>query len=396
MNKDGKICDEEESRPRCVCPGRDAMSVIIILSVCWLLWLTGEAIRARRDRSRLSHVVHVNGIRGKSTTARLIAAGLAAGGIPVVCKTTGTDPAVIGVDGTEKPLRRLGPSNIREQLQILHRAASQGAQVLVAECMALQPELQEVSQHRMLQADIGVITNVRPDHMDVMGETLGEIAESLASMVPRGGTLFTAETQTLGPLWRRAKALGTSFVQVRPKGDEPAEVSFPENIALALAVCESLGVKRETALAGMCRYRPEPYGLSVWRVGEALFVNALSANDAQSTSMIWERAIGRFGNEYPRRVLLLNNRGDRGRRTEAMREMAVLLAPDEIWLMGAAQGYLSRRLRRELPDAKLRCWRGVPELAELPAGSLCLGAGNIAGGGRAFLEKISEEGKQLV
>ncbi|MCD8010630.1 MAG: poly-gamma-glutamate synthase PgsB, partial [Lachnospiraceae bacterium] len=342
------------------------MSVIIILSVCWLLWLIGETVQARRDRRRLFHVVHVNGIRGKSSTARLIAAGLAAGGIPVVCKTTGTDPAVIGVDGKEKPLRRLGPSNIREQLRILHRAASQGAQVLVVECMALQPELQEVSQHRMLQADIGVITNVRMDHMDVMGETLGEIAESLASTVPREGILFTAETQTVGPLRRRAEALGTRFVQAVPTGEEPEELSFPENIALALAVCESLGVARETALEGMRRYRPEPYGLSVWRVGAALFVNALSANDAQSTSMIWERAIERFGAGYPERVLLLNNRVDRGSRTEAMREMAVLLAPDEIWLMGASQGYLSRRLRRELPAAKIRGWRGLTERTALP------------------------------
>lgn len=44
------------------------------------------------------------------------------------------------------------------------------------ECMALQPEYQRCAQHRILQADVGVITNVRHDHADVMGDSLPEIA----------------------------------------------------------------------------------------------------------------------------------------------------------------------------------------------------------------------------
>ena len=49
-------------------------------------------------------------------------------------------------------------------------------QALVIECMALKPEYQEVSERMIVRSNIGVLTNVREDHQDVMGETLPEIA----------------------------------------------------------------------------------------------------------------------------------------------------------------------------------------------------------------------------
>ena len=112
---------------------------LTLLWLCYLLWENRCAAKARRQ---LAHVIHVNGIRGKSTVSRLIDAGLRAGGLRVFCKTTGTDPMVIGVSGDEEPLVRRGKANIKEQIGILRQAAGQGAQVLVIECMALQPELQ--------------------------------------------------------------------------------------------------------------------------------------------------------------------------------------------------------------------------------------------------------------
>ena len=158
-----------------------------------LAYLALEQRRTLNDRKRLEHVVHVNGIRGKSTVTRLIDAGLRAGGWKVFCKTTGTVPMTIGVDNTARPLRRRGRANISEQLRILHRAAAEGAQVLVVECMAVDPALQHVAQHRMLRGDIGVITNVRLDHTAEMGQTLEEICDSLSNTIPRDGVLFTAD-----------------------------------------------------------------------------------------------------------------------------------------------------------------------------------------------------------
>ena len=137
----------------------------------YLLYLLWEAHAVRIARKKLAHVVHVNGTRGKSTVSRLIEAGLRAGGLRVFCKTTGTDPMTIDVNGREELICRRGKANIKEQIAVLRRAAAQNAQVLVVECMAITPEFQQTSQHDILRADIGVITNVRRDHMDVMGDT---------------------------------------------------------------------------------------------------------------------------------------------------------------------------------------------------------------------------------
>lgn len=52
--------------------------------------------------------------------------------------------------------------------------------------MAVKPELQHICENKILDSDIGVITNVREDHLDEMGKTLDEIAESLSNTVPNG------------------------------------------------------------------------------------------------------------------------------------------------------------------------------------------------------------------
>jgi poly-gamma-glutamate synthase PgsB/CapB len=135
-----------------------------------LICLFFERQWAKQHRTKLKHVVYVNGTRGKTSVARLIDAGLRRGGYRVFCKTTGTVPLVIDVENREWPLKRYGKANIREQLKILKMAARNSAEILVCECMAITPELQRVSQDDMLNSDIGVITNVRMDHSEVMGD----------------------------------------------------------------------------------------------------------------------------------------------------------------------------------------------------------------------------------
>ena len=84
----------------------EALILVLFLLIMILLGL--EAYQVKRDRALLQHVVYVNGIRGKSTVTRMIAAGLKSGGWSVFCKTTGTVPRLIGTDGVERPLRRRG------------------------------------------------------------------------------------------------------------------------------------------------------------------------------------------------------------------------------------------------------------------------------------------------
>lgn len=81
----------------------------LILLAGYLVWLLGEAYINRRARRSFRHVIHVNGIRGKTTTCRLIDACLRQAGFRVFTKTTGTDPIYIDTAGVEHPIRRRGP-----------------------------------------------------------------------------------------------------------------------------------------------------------------------------------------------------------------------------------------------------------------------------------------------
>jgi len=56
--------------------------------------------------------------------------------------------------------------------------------------MAVDPELQYTAQHKILDADIGVITNVRIDHVAEMGSRLSQVCDALSNTIPVGGKLF--------------------------------------------------------------------------------------------------------------------------------------------------------------------------------------------------------------
>lgn len=373
--------------------------LILLLTFGYLAFLAAENVRALRDRRQISHVVYVNGTRGKSTVSRLIDAGLRTGGYRVFCKTTGSLAMTIDVNGGERPIIRHGRANIKEQLRILRRAAKEKAEVLVAECMAVDPALQYLSQHRMVRADLGVITNVRLDHTDEMGATLDEICESLCSTVPQNGVVFTADAVHAAAIGRRAAALGSELVLALPEGEIPGGIDFPENVALALAVCERLGVDRKTALEGMAHYQRDPYALSLFVLpGGALFINGLSINDPDSSERVWRMLAEKNGLFEKRLILLVNNRPDRGYRTEHMLLLAQRLSPDEVWLMGAFRGAATRRLHR-LPNPPLiRSFTRAPSLplADQGADTVIFAAGNIANEGHPLMARVRKEGTPFV
>lgn len=356
--------------------------LIFILCVCFLLYLGGEKLLARRYRRFLLHVVHVNGTRGKSSVVRLIDAGLREGGFRVVSKSTGTLPMILHADGSETEIRRRAPANIREQFSLLRLAYREKAQVLTVECMALEPELQRASQE-ILQADIGVITNVRIDHTDVMGSDRQAILEALLSMAPKKGTLFTAERE-LFPLMekRMTKLRGRAVLTA---GEEAfGKIDFPENVAEALAVCESLGVQREIALRGMEKFRRDPFAFEKLEKGNTVFLNAFSANDVSSTKLLLEK----YGGEG-RLVLLLNNRGDRPARAEEMGRLAKELQPAEVYLLGEQRGLLKRILKRALPHTPVKAFSKAEQAPlTFPEKTVLLGAGNIKGQGEAFTLRV--------
>jgi poly-gamma-glutamate synthase PgsB/CapB len=294
---------------------------VLALLLLYFLW---EDRCHERNLAQLPLRIHVNGTRGKSSVTRLIAGGLRAGGHHVVAKTTGTAAQLILPDGSEEPLKRRGPANIRENIGLLKKAVDLGADTIVFECMALQPELQNFCERRLLKSQIGVITNVRADHEDVMGKGLLNITAALANTIPAQGTLVTtpAAAVLLAPhlhgtrmVVADASAMPTEFLQGFPY---PV---VPENLALALQVCSLAGVAAATALTGMRQAAPDAGNLHVNLVplaGKTVrIIDALAANDPDSTAWLWEEYVGR-GKQA---VVLLNCRPDRKLRTVQLCEL---------------------------------------------------------------------------
>lgn len=305
------------------------MKLILLLFVMLTALGIWEMARHRLTRRRVPVRIHVNGSRGKSSVTRLIAAGLMEGGIRTLTKTTGSAARVILPDGRESPVRRRGAPNIREQLRIFRRAASERAEAIVLECMAVRPDLQWTCEHHIVGATIGVITNVRPDHLEAMGPRIEDVAASLAGTVPRKSLLVTAEDDFADFFARRARSAGSRFRRTLPEevsADELAGfdyVEFAENLSLALAVCAEAGVGREVALRGMYKVKPDVGALvpMVWSEpspegGERRveFVNLFAANDPESTAFVWEHLhLPDYEDEV---VALVNIRADRMRRSK--------------------------------------------------------------------------------
>ena len=376
----------------------------VLACLAYLAWLILENHLARKHRRAIGHVIHVNGIRGKSSVSRLIDAGLRAGGLRVLTKTTGTCPELIHTNGSQTPLARRGRPSIKEQLRILRLAAEQHAEVLVIECMAVLPEYQKISEERMLRSDIGVITNVRPDHLEEMGETLDAIAQSLSNTIPMAGMLFTADAAYAEFFYKQAQAKGTSLVLTESDDIEDPGIDFAENVALALAVCQHLGVARETALKGMARYRPDPGAFrvdrSVGKFGKQLvFLNAMAANDPASAEKIldWAQAQGLM--TCGRRMLLVNNRYDRPARLQQFVDFAVEHQArfDGFIAAGTCRQLMRRALvKRGIALERIAGLGSYAELSALEHDAVIFAVGNIVGSGQVRFAANQQTGMSNV
>ncbi|MCC7382291.1 MAG: poly-gamma-glutamate synthase PgsB [Deltaproteobacteria bacterium] len=371
-----------------------------------LVLLTGlglsESISHRKNLAKIPIRIHVNGTRGKSSVTRLIAAGLRESGIVTCAKTTGTLARVIMPDGSEYPVFRPARPNVIEQVRIVRTAAAADAQVLVLECMAVQPYLQTISELKLVRATHGVITNARADHLDVMGPTEDDVALALAGMTPLKGKLYTGERRHLAALEsasrdRETAIIATTEAEVEAVTTEDlagfSYVEHQENIALALKVCADLGVARDVALRGMWRAKPDPGVMTVSSIdffGRSLaFVNGFAANDPESTERIWNMSLDRFP-EVEKRVAIFNCRADRADRSQQLGQACASWRPADHYLLIGTGTYIFARAAEKagLDGAKIVFGedRQVHEIFEMVIeligrSGLVMGMGNIGGQG---------------
>lgn len=381
------------------------MDGIVIIVAFFGLLAAGYAESARHARRVMSIRirVNVNGTRGKSTVTRLIAAGLRQAGIRTVAKTTGTAPRLILPDGSEEEIRRRGRARISEHIRIAGRAAAEKAEALVVECMALEAENQQVYEHRLVRSTIGVMTNIRPDHLDVMGPGIEDVARTLAITVPTKAHFVAGDGYGLEVLQKECERKATQLHIAHGSEVGPEELSrfgytsFAENVAIALKACEIAGVDRRTAFEGMLKAQPDPGVSPLVEIAafgrRLLIVNAFAANDVESTMLMWDSFARPRADGYDRKVLVISNREDRPQRVWEMARLASALPVDEVLYIGGMQNLakLLGRGRGQVAGtaSSEEVLSRVAEFAPDGGSAIVLLAGNTKGAG-AGLTKLIE------
>ena len=383
-----------------------AFLLVILLTLGML-----EIFIHRQNLRKIPIRIHVNGTRGKSSVTRLIHAALNESGIKTVAKTTGTEPLFLFPEGREVPIyRRLG-ANIKEQFRVVSMARKCGAKAIVLECMALQPDLQTLSEQKFIQATHGVITNVREDHLDVMGPEEVDVAKALLGMIPAKALLFTAEKDYL-KLFSKAcqdhktQLITTNLDQESSLSDQEMD-KFPylehrENVALVLNICSSLGIERQNALEGMYKVQEDDGVLKETKIQfrgkEIIYLNGFAANDPESSSTLWKIACQRnLG--LKKKIIVVNSREDRIDRSERMaRAMVEWDNPGLFFLTGKGSNIVAREAMKKGVDRdKIIMAQGNSDQEDFEYlldcssdSTLIMGIGNISGFGKMVTYLMSQ------
>jgi len=179
-------------------------------------------------------------------------------------------------------------------MEFVQMASDAGARGVAVECMAVTPELQQTST-RMVAPTIGVITNVRLEHTDVMGAGIDDVAEAVAGTIPENGILITDDRRYYRYFREIAAKRGTRTVLAEGRGlPEDVREAFAdhphiENVAIAWSVCRTMGMEDGPMVRSA---RSAGSSTAVLTVGGAsvTFIDALGANDAESTRMALQKA----------------------------------------------------------------------------------------------------------
>ena len=393
--------------------------IIITLGILLLILIFLGLVESHYHRLSIAQIpirIHVNGSRGKSSVTRLIAGGLRAGGLKTLAKTTGTAPRIIDENGQDRVIHRLRSASIGEQVRLLRNFAKKKPDVVVMECMAVNPQYQWVSEHKMIKSTTSVITNVRPDHLDEMGLTLKDNAKSLSNTIPYNGNMVTIEGDLNrdGQLDILDQQIDEIFIDVTKKRntrlfhatsnniplgymDKFEYLEHVDNVALALEVCKLNGIDEEKALDGMIKSQPDPGATFIWELNISginnYFVNLLAANDPASTYSVYKQLMPRIEN-FPL-CIFLNTRYDRRYRTQQLLDLVFnKIKPAMLIIRGENLPTQFIDYQKENPEIKTLQFpyeSGIKEISQTFStlgGYYIIGIGNMVGWGEQFIKDL--------
>lgn len=378
----------------------------MLIAACILVVILGmliiEKSAVQRGVRNLQLRIHVNGTRGKSSVTEYIAAGMLNNRPEVMAKITGIIPKIIH-NGKEQTIRRSGGARVQEQFNVIRYAAKKGVNSLILECMSIDPELQRM-ESSIYNPHIYVITNIKDDHREEMGKNIDEQADAICQAIPEKCTVITNEIHFLDKIREYASVKGSQVIVPGLSDHESPDNLpfgvFPENIELALTVCDVAGADRLLAREGILKYvqsRESPLSTVYHEARKIIFLNAFAVNDVESTAFFiqhWQEKIGYRG----KISLVLNTRADRPIRTDLFAGWVAkgILAFENIIVTGDhAMRAKYSLVKAGFDKEKLFVWRArqIENLKEhlfqiTEDGSLVVGIGNIGGDGFNILNKL--------
>jgi len=378
------------------------IAILIVLFAILLLLGLLEQYAHTFALNKIPLRIHVNGSRGKSSVVRLIAAGLRAGGLNTIAKTTGTSARIINNDGSDTKIHRLRSPSIGEQVKLIRQFAKKKPDAIVFECMAVQPQYQWISEQKMIKSHISVLTNSRLDHIDEMGTNIEQISRSLANTIPYNQTVVCNNDYEKEIFSTIAAQRGSKCVVSNPESIDNRTmrrfkfIEHKENVSIALSVCKELGIERKQAIDGMVSAQPDPGALVVWNLEidnkNKIFISAFAANDPQSTLRVLE--LIQKQNSDMNISVFLNTRIDRIYRTKQLTNLLYnKFLPSEIIIRGDHINQITNEYNnsKNISTQFFSTSSSMDEIIEYFAASdsdIIVGIGNIVGWGENFLEKL--------
>jgi gamma-polyglutamate synthase len=303
--------------------------VLIGLTLLFLIFLIAEAILHNRKLKNIPLRITVSGTRGKTSIVRTLAAVLRVHGIRVLAKTTGSEAMYVLPDGSLEPVTRRGPATIMEQKRLIAKAVRMKADCVITEIMSIHPDNHQVETQKLIQPEITILSNFRPDHTDVAGESIREISELfIHDIFPESTVIIPCEEVnefiSNGIARKKARLLPA------PEGSGktlslPETVShkqMPANLGAVITLARHLNIPDQTIQMGIRETRldigqPEIFRLQ-FENRKAWFVSAFAANDPVSTRQVMAKIREILAPEItsePEIIALLALRPDRGERS---------------------------------------------------------------------------------
>lgn len=254
--------------------------------------------------------ISVSGIRGKSSFIEYLGEVLQLRGYNVFMKITGDIPLVKSNKGKEV-IKRTGPSILYENL----RLPTEGYDFLIAENQGITPYTCKVF-NKMLKPDLGVITNIRLDHVESLGRNTGEIQKS----------------------FNYAYA-GIPTIYGKPSGVIPkAELIDLVDECLVALRLEGLTQDERRYLNERIKNDLTPRQLS-----NCLYFNGAKINDVESTAIMYNYLKKNYPTQF---VIFANFRKDRVGRTKtfiSFLEDCVKMG-DVVYLHGKGADYVKKKI----------------------------------------------------